>query len=237
MPAMAIPMITAAITRSRWRTNGRTAIHSANAAAPIANTIDAATYQRSYATSIGSVSASMPTKCMLQMPTPIASATPSSHSARARPVLAKMRPARSSAVYDARIAMTTESTTSPVLYDCSTMCGTAHPALRTSQRSRRTRSTARAVTLAPLEIRRLLRGAEKRRPARDLVHVDAEEHRTLRRWISRQECLRHHVAKERQRTKICVGARLGIEQVETSLHHHARPVEDIVDFVDLERTP
>src|SRR5688500_3154630 len=56
--------------------------------------------------------ASMPTKCMLQMPTPSATDPPVSHAARARPRAWDTLPARSRAVYDANTAIRIETTTS-----------------------------------------------------------------------------------------------------------------------------
>src|ERR1700692_472153 len=54
---------------------------------------------------------------MDQMPSPMAPAPPISQKTRARPRAAVTRPARSSAVYDAQIAMRTESATSRKSYE------------------------------------------------------------------------------------------------------------------------
>ncbi|SIK72394.1 Uncharacterised protein [Mycobacteroides abscessus subsp. abscessus] len=53
----------------------------------------------------------MPMKCMDQMPRPMASAPPVSHTLRATPVVARTRLAIPSAVYDARMATQIDSTT------------------------------------------------------------------------------------------------------------------------------
>src|ERR1700738_390313 len=55
----------------------------------------------------------MPTKCMLQMPSPMTMAPPASQPRRVRPAAELTRPAKLSAAYDARIAMTTERVTRP----------------------------------------------------------------------------------------------------------------------------
>jgi hypothetical protein len=57
----------------------------------------------------------MPMKCIDQMPRPMANAPPSSHEAAAAPAEAVMRDARSSAVYDARIATNNDSATTQLL--------------------------------------------------------------------------------------------------------------------------
>ena len=61
---------------------------------------------------IGRLKASIPMKCMDQMPMPIENAPPISQSWAERPLEAVMRVARSSAVYDAKIATMIESSTS-----------------------------------------------------------------------------------------------------------------------------
>ncbi|VWB34784.1 hypothetical protein BSE24067_01518 [Burkholderia seminalis] len=52
----------------------------------------------SYPTGIGNAKASMPTKCIDQMPVPITQAAPTSHQCAARPWAVLMRPAMSSTV-------------------------------------------------------------------------------------------------------------------------------------------
>jgi hypothetical protein len=54
----------------------------------------------------------MARKCIDQMPPPIAVAAVRSHIRRATPFAARTRPPRSSAVYDANIAMSTDIATS-----------------------------------------------------------------------------------------------------------------------------
>ena len=63
---------------------------------------------------MGSENASMPTKCMAQMPVPIASAPQASHSAvrTGDPVAATTRVAMSSATNEAITAVTMDSATS-----------------------------------------------------------------------------------------------------------------------------
>jgi hypothetical protein len=53
----------------------------------------------------------MPMKCIDQMPSPIAAAPPASHQRATRPWVLASRPAMSSAVYEARMATSSENTT------------------------------------------------------------------------------------------------------------------------------
>ncbi|MCY1373894.1 hypothetical protein D9M69_611950 [compost metagenome] len=57
------------------------------------------------------MNASMPIKCIDQMPMPMATAPPAVHKCTARPLAVAMRPVRSSAVYEARIATQSEMMT------------------------------------------------------------------------------------------------------------------------------
>src|SRR5437867_1927137 len=59
----------------------------------------------------GKRQASIPVKCIDQMPKPIAVAPPISQALRTQPLAAVTRPPRSSAAYDAEMAITTERTT------------------------------------------------------------------------------------------------------------------------------
>ena len=63
----------------------------------------------------GSRYASIPTKCMLQMPMPSATLPPASHAMRKRPYAALTRAESASAVYDARMAIRMENATSAAL--------------------------------------------------------------------------------------------------------------------------
>jgi hypothetical protein len=55
----------------------------------------------------------MPTKCIDQMPTPMAKPPPSSQAHATRPVAARSCTASASAVYEAKIATTIEAATRP----------------------------------------------------------------------------------------------------------------------------
>src|SRR5262245_4432077 len=65
---------------------------------------------------MGRLSASIPMKCMDQMPVPMETAPPASHARAAAPLEAVILEARSSAVYDANDATQTETRTSHGLY-------------------------------------------------------------------------------------------------------------------------
>jgi hypothetical protein len=82
----------------------------------MATSTERTTSGTSYIVGTGSLSASMATKCMLQIPMPIATDPPRSHAARRRPWAAVTRLARSSAAYDASIAITIERMTSTGWY-------------------------------------------------------------------------------------------------------------------------
>ncbi len=88
---------------------------NATSEAAIATTIDSNIRGTSYPIGTGRWKASMPTKCMLQMPRPITVAAPASQPSRVVPDSERTRPARSSAANDASIATTTERTTRNVL--------------------------------------------------------------------------------------------------------------------------
>ena len=55
----------------------------------------------------------MPTKCIAQMPTPMAKPPPTSQAQAATPAASRMRIASVSAVYDASMATSSESRTKP----------------------------------------------------------------------------------------------------------------------------
>ena len=63
---------------------------------------------------IGRRNASIPTKCMAQMPEPIATAPPRIQANRERPAASVTRPARLSAEYDATLATSIDTRTSGV---------------------------------------------------------------------------------------------------------------------------
>ena len=71
---------------------------SANVETTIAMSIDSSVTPRSYAISIGSISASMPTKCIAQIPMPIATPPPTSHAGAACLLATRMRNANVNAV-------------------------------------------------------------------------------------------------------------------------------------------
>lgn len=67
--------------------------------------------------SMGRLKASMPTKCMAQIPMPIANAPPDNqYRAAGRPLAARTRFAMPNAVYDARTATPRDTRTSEGLY-------------------------------------------------------------------------------------------------------------------------
>ncbi|MNI48940.1 hypothetical protein D3C73_1035310 [compost metagenome] len=73
---------------------------------------DSMVMERSYPRSMGNLKASMPMKCIDHTPTPMANAPPAVHQCTARPLAVAIRPVRSSAVYEARIATQSEMMTS-----------------------------------------------------------------------------------------------------------------------------
>src|SRR6476646_7498570 len=79
----------------------RVTASSAKPETAIAISIEPSVMAMSYDMAMGSRNASMPMKCIDQMPMPIAKAPPSSQETAAAPEEAMMRDARSSAVYDA----------------------------------------------------------------------------------------------------------------------------------------
>src|SRR5690606_22056435 len=81
--------------------SGRLTSHSASAEATIGSSHDSAVIQKSYPIGIGSLNASMPMKCIDQIPVPIAIAPPISQAMAVRPDADATRPAMLSAVYDA----------------------------------------------------------------------------------------------------------------------------------------
>ena len=62
---------------------------------------------------MGRLNASIPRKCIDQMPTPIEKAPPTSHARALFPLDAVMRVVRSSAVYDASMATSIDTATRP----------------------------------------------------------------------------------------------------------------------------
>ena len=75
-------------------------------------TSDSSVRNGSYEISIpGRLKANMPTKCIDQMPPPMAIAAAASQAPRARPDVARIRVARSSAVYEASAAISIDSAT------------------------------------------------------------------------------------------------------------------------------
>src|ERR1700761_6850019 len=85
---------------------------SANAESAIAIASDRAVIHGAYPMGTGRLKASMPMKCIDQMPMPIATDPPTSHHLDAFPWASVTRPAISSAVYEASIAISTEAITS-----------------------------------------------------------------------------------------------------------------------------
>ncbi len=90
----------------------RVTVSKAKPETTIAISIEAMVIPMSYAIGTGRLKASMPMKCIDQMPIPMANAPPRSQDTAAAPVDAVMREARSSAVYEARAATRNESRTS-----------------------------------------------------------------------------------------------------------------------------
>src|SRR5580692_4882856 len=117
MALMPAPMIVAENDSWTMLISGLLATDSANPEMAMAMTREAIVRPRSYVRGIGSEKASMPMKCIDQMPQPIASAPPTTH----MPVLVEFlaratRADRLSAVYDTKIATRIESRTSQELY-------------------------------------------------------------------------------------------------------------------------
>src|SRR5882724_8985166 len=85
-------------------------------ASAIADTATAAIHERNvnslvYPSTMGNEKASMPTKCMDQMPVPIAIEPPIHHDNATPRSLLRTRLARSSVTYDAKLATMTEAAT------------------------------------------------------------------------------------------------------------------------------
>ena len=95
---MAGPIQTAPPISASGPSAGRLAMNKASADAPIATTTESSTRERPYRIGIGRWKASMPMKCMLQMPTPMATEPPASHAKRSAPRAAVILAASSSAV-------------------------------------------------------------------------------------------------------------------------------------------
>src|SRR5690348_1639553 len=111
------PMHTPATTRRRRPSVPPLIVCNAMYDETMANAIDTKVMRALYGTGIGRLNASMPTKCIDQMPTPMATAPPSSHSLCADPLPeAATRVAMSRATYDAMTATTYDSATIQSLY-------------------------------------------------------------------------------------------------------------------------
>src|SRR5258708_38874575 len=91
MELMPRPIRTAPGARFRMLSELRVAVYKAKPETTIAMNIDSSVVSTSYAMGIGRLNASMPMKCMDQMPMPMAKAPPSSQEAAAAPVEAAMR--------------------------------------------------------------------------------------------------------------------------------------------------
>ena len=102
-----------AIAASAKSIRGRLTKKSATPLAKIADIRDNITVGQSYSTGMGMRNASMPVLCIDQTPKPIAVAPPKSQIVRTLPRARVMRPAKSSAAYEAPIAITTDRATSP----------------------------------------------------------------------------------------------------------------------------
>ena len=112
-----MPLIAAPISRLEARsTRGGSfawlLMCSASADAAMATSTDSSTSGTSYCIGTGRSSAIMPTKCMLQMPTPMATAPLSHQKLRPRPRARATRSVNSRATYDASTAITDEIATS-----------------------------------------------------------------------------------------------------------------------------
>src|ERR1700678_4003264 len=101
----------------RWTKliRGRLAMPKANAEVTIAMNSEVTVVGKSYESAIGSEKASMPIKCIDQMPQPIASEPPLSQSFDGTPSLRATRAERLSAVWDTKIATATDRNTSQAL--------------------------------------------------------------------------------------------------------------------------
>ncbi len=90
----------------------RLTMYSANPDTTIAISIDNKVTGMLYPIGTGRLNASMPMKCIDQIPVPIEKAPPHSHQRAATPLDEVIRLAKSSAVYDANIATSSERRTS-----------------------------------------------------------------------------------------------------------------------------
>ncbi len=95
---MAGPIQSALTAKPARLTERRLTTVKANAEATMATRTESSTSHTPYAIGRARWNASMPTKCMLQMPTPMATEPPASHARRSRPWATVNRAARSSAV-------------------------------------------------------------------------------------------------------------------------------------------
>jgi hypothetical protein len=104
----------------------------------------------SYDIGIGMVKASMPTKCIDQMPPPMVIAAAASHKRRATPRAPSTRPPRSSAVYEAKQAARMDSATRYRLYVPVTTIGIT-PIFGTETGRRRLRRPYKGTAIRPQE--------------------------------------------------------------------------------------
>src|SRR3954468_2037088 len=112
MAQMPRPMATAPRARRVSVICGGLAMESAKPEMAMAIASDARVVPTSYDSEIGRENASMPTKCIDQMPQPIATAPPVSHRRAGRWFALDTREERLSAVYETNTATTMESATS-----------------------------------------------------------------------------------------------------------------------------
>src|SRR6185437_1806064 len=116
MPQMPAPMMTELTASRRRDRSRRLEIASANKEVSIPMSRDARLISMLYRSGIATEKASMPMKCIDQMPMPIEAAPPSSQSIPARRSAPATRSVSLSAVYETRIATMTERCTSHGLY-------------------------------------------------------------------------------------------------------------------------
>src|SRR6185312_10828587 len=112
MAEMPMPMAIAPMLSRRRLTSGRLARASAKPDTAMAITSEVRVIGMLYASGMGSEKASMPMKCMDQMPEPIATAPPTAQMRAAGPFERATRDARLNAVYDTNTATATDSSTS-----------------------------------------------------------------------------------------------------------------------------
>src|SRR6185312_104790 len=116
MPQMPAPMMTELTASRRRDKSRRLEIASANSEVSIPMKRDARLMSRLYRSGMATEKASMPMKCIDQMPMPIEAAPPSNQSSPARRSAPATRSVSRSAVYETRIATMTERCTSHGLY-------------------------------------------------------------------------------------------------------------------------